>query len=152
VWLRHKDVQAAKRTQRLHDRRRDIGGLRHVDGAVSGLHHVLGLEFVEELVDQRGIAESVRKDVGAVCRERARDTEADAARRASQQRCLFGQYDRFLLNRFQSLQSSKPSSGKDQQTVGIRSPFGGTRAPGTTCAYACKGPGRGMVFRHFPFG
>ena len=119
----HEDVHAAKLTRRLRDHRRDFGGLRHVGGAVGGLHPVLGLELGEELVDQRGVAESIQEDVGTIGRERARDAESNAARRARHQRCFAGQHDRFLFDHSQSLQCSRPSSGKGRQTVGIRSPF-----------------------------
>ena len=94
----HEDVHAAELARRLRDHRRDIGGLRHVGRAVGGLHPVSGVELGDELVDQRGVAESIQEDVGAVGRERARDAESDAARRARHQCYFAGQHDRFLFD------------------------------------------------------
>ena len=87
----HQDVHAAQLARRLGDHPRDLDGLRHVGGAVGRLHLVLGPELRDQLVDQRLVAESVQHDVRAGGRERPRDAEPDAARRACDQRDFAGQ-------------------------------------------------------------
>ena len=80
----------------------DLGRLGHVGGAVGRAYLVFGLELGEQLVDQRLVAESIQHDVRTGRRERARDAEADAARRARHQRDFVGEvhHQRALLERF----------------------------------------------------
>ena len=73
--------------RRLRHHRRDLGGLRHVGGAVVDLHLVLRPELGDELVDLRRVAEAVqhhvqrrRRRARARCQGRCRSSSLSPAR------------------------------------------------------------------------
>ena len=78
----HQDVHAPC----LRNHRGHLGRLRHVGRAVAYVDFVFGLQVGEERVDRSPVAEAVQHDVGAARGERTRDAEADAARRAGDER------------------------------------------------------------------
>ena len=76
----HQDVDAAQLGDCFCDEATHVAGIRHVRQMVGRL------QLGPELLDFRGITEAVQHDARALRRQRPRDAEADAARRAGDER------------------------------------------------------------------
>jgi hypothetical protein len=77
---------------RIGDHGGDLGALGHVGARIERLDPEFGLDAGALLLDRRGLAKAVDDDVGALLGEGPGDGQADAARRAGDQRDLTFQH------------------------------------------------------------